>query len=166
MTKAEELLALAHRCETEDPSRELDAAIDAEVRSRMTHPDLPKGYTMARGADHRLARAPYITRDRGPAPAYTTSLDSAVSLKPAGWRFRNMDEGEPTSRHLQPCAEIIPLYGNDAVWTAYTNACGERGRIMGFGKTLPSALTAAALRARAAIEQDQARFAPHPSRTA
>lgn len=81
MTRAE-YEALAMRVEREEPSRELDAAVDCLVRDRMLHPLLPSGFTMAMGADHRLAKAPYITRDHGPAPHYTTSLDAAASLMP------------------------------------------------------------------------------------
>lgn len=67
------------------PNRELDADIHAFIAGRITHHLLPAGYTMAAGADHRLAKAPYITRDRGPSSAYTASIDAAVTLWPNGY---------------------------------------------------------------------------------
>lgn len=72
-------------------SREMDAEIDCVVRDRMTHKLLPPGFTMTRGDDAientSIARAPYIHRDRGPAPNFTTSIDAAITLVPEGWDY-------------------------------------------------------------------------------
>jgi hypothetical protein len=63
MTKADELNALADKCEREEAGRKLDRAIAATIN----------------GGDH----FPYCL-------AYTTSLDAAVSLVPEGWRASDL----------------------------------------------------------------------------
>jgi hypothetical protein len=89
MTPAE-LRALAKRVCEEQPSRELDAEIDALLTGRVTHPLLPVGYTMKAEQQEwraaQLAQSPYISNNRGPALRYTTSLDAAASLIPQGWQ--------------------------------------------------------------------------------
>ncbi len=139
MTTPEALTALADRVEREEPSRELDRAIEIEVRGMLAVTSYPRHYT--------------------------SSLDCAVMILPKGWRLRNMDQGDSGSRYLPPSAEVIPLSANDEVWAAYEAACAKvpSGRLRGGGKTLVGSVAAAALRARAADMQARAVGAPHPS---
>lgn len=67
-TPSDTLRVLADRCEREEPSRDLDAAIFEAVSK------FPANIPVGRGSFNR-------------APAYTTSLDAAVTLVPEGhWR--------------------------------------------------------------------------------
>ena len=65
MTKAEELLELADRCEREEGSRALDAAIKYAVGIK------PRG---------------------GMPKPYTTSLDAAAALKPRHWYVADINQ--------------------------------------------------------------------------
>lgn len=72
------------------------------------------------------------------APVYATSLDAAMTLVPEGWRLRQMN-------FSAPCAD-------DRKWhlNLHGGSVGE-DTFVGRGATPALALTAAALRARAAI---------------
>lgn len=113
MTKRDELLALAERCEkASEGSRELDAAIEAackrcgdcDVMFKVKNPHLNQFVPEERGAvsfyavdddgeAHLLARRA--------APHYTTSLDAAMTLVPkdCGWMTRWPFDGPPTSAY-------------------------------------------------------------------
>lgn len=125
------LLRLADRCEREQPSRELDRAIWLAVvpgaTHKTTHVPHPKGaYTIEEERqDHRLVIV----------PAYTTSLDAAVTLVPDGaeWHWLAVSSdvmGEPMAR----------------VCTVENSQHMKPGRAM----AVALSICAAALRARAA----------------
>jgi hypothetical protein len=107
MTKADELNALADRCEREEPSHNLNCSIGCAV-------DAEPGVM---------------------PPAYTTSLDAAVTLVPEGWNWGVWSNG---------CA---------MTWSDIPSTHVQANR-----RNLPPALAlcAAALRARAALSQTEA----------
>jgi hypothetical protein len=135
-----ELLKLAERCEREAGGMHLDQAILSAL-----------GYTW-RGMAYWHRDGVHMWKH---SSKLTTSLDAAVMLVPEGWRLRNMDQGEPRIRHLPPSAEIVPITGDDATWRAYEAACGDRHRMIGFGISLPMAICAVALKARAALKEQE-----------
>ena len=101
------LLDLAERCEREEPSRVLNEAIERAIHS---------------GGPFPITTAPY-----------TTSLDAAVTLVPAGWIYRLGSFAEEGTHW----AELNqPMHG----------ATTESDRL---AKSVALALCAAALRARA-----------------
>ena len=137
MTKAEELLALAHRCETEDPSRELSEAIAFCAGWRLRHAI--------------WWRNPLSQKWEMGAPKFTFSLDDAVTLIPPNcypkhWG-RFCGHGD-----LWQCE----VGGYTADFVEISQCCEHAAR------TGALALCAAALRARAALLTDGA----VPSRTA
>jgi len=126
MTKADELKALANRCERDEPSRELDGSIAAALG--LEHGPWETVYVETRSIRSGAERA----------PAYTTSLDAAVSLVPAGsfWLRK--------SQYAMTCAcEATDKNG----WFVHIDGKGARPAL---------ALCAAALRARAALPIDGA----------
>jgi len=125
MTDRATLLALADRCEqAAGPDRELDAEIawmlTAQDRKRLGAPDLRREIWHA-----GLPTPAWVLFENVSSfhPAYTASLDAAVTLVPEGWGWMMM--------------------GNAA----------KVGRLPSRGATAPLALCAAALRARAAMAQ-------------
>lgn len=125
MDKRDELLGLAAKCEAASgPDRELDVRIsllisgvvyaESDVADLLRVRDEPTGYGRYRPADE------YV-------PAYTASLDAALTLVPEGAPWKVEDH---------------PVYGIAAV------ADCEQG----WGSTPALALCAACLRARAASQ--------------
>lgn len=114
MTTPEALNALADRVERVEPHALLDAAIHAVVHGAMDLQD--------------------------DQPAYTTSLDAAVTLVPEGW---NWGVDGQSSKQFEA-----------TVWKAASRflVCDDVERY-GRHKVAAAALTAAALRARAAMER-------------
>ena len=113
MTTAAELIALAERCEREEPSAALNFAIWEAVYAR---------------------RAPVGTFEEWVAPAYTASLDAAVTLVPDGWSWF--------------CEGPASISAAAHIWNPSARASAEYRSL---AKTPALALCAAALRARAAI---------------
>lgn len=141
MTSAD-LNKLAERCEAATgPDRELDAAIvlalnpGAEFRPYREGKRVTKCWLF--GADGR------VIRYGGPEdmPAYTTSLDAAMTLVPDSM-------GASVSRHGKrgdDCEAYVGKSDSDARGNFMTQTAH------GNAKTMALALTAAALRARAAL---------------
>jgi hypothetical protein len=132
---AETLLQLAERCEkATGPDRELDDAIllAAHGGSRPMRP--VEGMQNAVTTFH---------------PHYTTSLDAAMALAPEGW-WLTLDR------------YIVSDEPNQLTWRAWFNRLvgdlegsgpAYSQKVLAPGATAALALTAAALRARAAMEQ-------------
>ena len=124
MTRAETLLALAARCEAgTGPDRELDAEIMVAV-----YPDLKLAQSIN---GHWYSISGMHTR----IEEYTDSLDAAVLLVPAGWFVRIAD--------IRFSMVLCEMLRGDKSFAGKVDA-------EGLGGTRPRALTAAALRARAA----------------
>ena len=136
MTDPTTLLALAERCEqAAGPDRELDAEIawmlTAQDRKRLGPPDLRREIWHA-----GLPTPAWVLFENVSSfhPAYTASLDAAVTLVPEGWTWGRFHSGT---------VECMTLNGPD------NSILVERGE----GISTALALCAAALRARAAIAQ-------------
>jgi len=125
MTKADELNALADRVEREDESRKLDDAIWETIEGR---PSYILGHPFKNGNPPR--------RTRLPIPAYTTSLDAAVTLVPEGWHVDVHD----WRWSEEPCWAV-----------AIQRVSGTYTSISVKAKTEAMARVSAALRARAAL---------------
>jgi hypothetical protein len=140
-TKADELNALADQCEREEPSRELDEAIafavfDLEARLYSNRPRVRVMWLYRRGTND------VVFYGASSVPAYTTSLDAAVSLVPENWA---LSLGE-----MRGLPERIRRRGwlND-----HNTPDGKATRWREGNSSSPSlAICAAALRARASIQ--------------
>jgi hypothetical protein len=131
MSRAEELIALAERVEALDgPDREVDRLI------------CPLQGIRSKDEGHSLGRCYYDANGHGvPLPAYTASLDAAMTLVPEGWEW------------------TISAYADGAIATCAPAAKAHPTILVGDGENalLPAlALTAAALRARAAQDLNDA----------
>lgn len=142
MTRADELLALADKAESYVASRLHDIARDQER-------DLHEAIARAVGVPCTVSVGhPALGNVRKvPArlPAYTTSLDCAVTLVPRGWNWMAGNRDLPAARAYvengKPAFKGISSRRNpDRLWFEVTAA------------TPALALTSAALRALAAIE--------------
>jgi hypothetical protein len=131
---AADLLALADRCEREEPSRELEVAIFTAIGLTSVQ---EKHCTMWCRQDGRtdLTRERYIAAW---APYYGSSLDAAVTLVPEGfvWAADNLSGPRAHVVGGEDDAGNVPL---------------EQSDIAGV-KTVALALSAAALRARSATQ--------------
>jgi hypothetical protein len=145
-TRMDELIARLEAAS--EGSRELDAAIHVLITpGGIIHPELPAGYTMT-DLNHPqrnigLARAPYLTTNRGPAPPYTTSLDAALTLAP---------EADPPARlaieRMYSGRDFTRLSHWAYVITGHLETTREA---KGEAASLPLALCIAYLRARREI---------------
>lgn len=147
-TQSEALKALADRVEREEPSRELDAAVDLALGFC---PHINTTYEAVQGDSGRTCddcgadswgnRNAKGRRLHDPAPTYTTSLDAAVTLVPPDcWRETNGPRkylNVPTPSPNRWKAEVTP-------WITGLPC-------MGWAETEAMAICAAALRARAAL---------------
>lgn len=135
----EQLLEVAERVEKATGP---DPVIDAEIhialgRSDGRHIATITGFCAAEGI-------PAI-----PAPAYTSSLDAAMQLVPEGWHAaklgERLDDGDRTRRTYS------------GAWGARLHLTENRLRNLAYGSapTAALALTAACLRARAALLHDR-----------
>lgn len=161
MTKADELNALADRCEREEASCMLDAlierAINPERRAvREAVYGLLRDFPLEKWDDwHAIAQ-------HVGAEDYTTSLDAAVGLVPEGWNW--------SVEHY--CFDaVIPYREPGQKASVWRDSRNPTERIFNIeAKTPALALCAAALRARAALSQTDGQeatgspSAPHPSR--
>lgn len=134
------LLDLARRCEeATGPDRDLDKPIGVAVNdgSYLWTPDWWSGGPdeFLRWPDEPSGEAKYET-----LPYYTASLDAALTLVPAGWMVTLGDNGGGIAGHMFITGCYVDL--TDGALT-------ERGH----AKTRPLALTAAALRAIATMEE-------------
>jgi hypothetical protein len=152
MTKAETLLALAERCEAASgPDRYLDARIWCEVGNHLGFDDPPQKHRLMRPLQPRIcimgrwlgsALDKYPEDVEGVAynwrvPAFSASLDAAMTLRPKGWVLSSV--AEHGAKRAGACWTIPGKYD-----------CGT------MAATPALALTAAALRARASLaSQDQ-----------
>ena len=132
--KRAELLALAERVEAlQGPSRDVDAEIALAVGYANCRP--PSGDNVGRFPHENPYGAGFF------GPAYTIRLDAAMSLCPQPPSFDLSHDHEIQGGKWQ-C-----LVGEDEGWT-------PKGIASGFSPAL--ALTAASLRARAAMEERHA----------
>jgi hypothetical protein len=129
-SKMTELEALAVRCEqASGPDRELDALVCAAA-----------GFTVEYDRKHNDPE-PYYEPVKDYSwqrvPAYTASLDAAMSLVPTDWH--------------------VSINGCNDSWHVRLNetACGTVGVSTGFSTLLCGVLTAASLRAIAGTSQEQ-----------
>ena len=128
MSRKDELLALAERVEAlTGPDREVDAAIAQAVGAE--HGPRETVYYESRSVH-------YIDEI---APAYTASLDAAMSLVPEGWRWHSY---------------YWPRKDGPRLMSLVTNR-PHAGIAHGKAATPALALTAAALRAIATLEGQQ-----------
>ena len=84
---SDDLLKLAARCEAATgPDREIDAAIAATARHGTEHTwayGYPAWLAASDGRVHLAKNGPSFA-----APAYTASLDAAMTLRPKGWDWQ------------------------------------------------------------------------------
>jgi hypothetical protein len=134
MSRREELLALAAKVEAaQGTDRALDMEIDVLLCRGNTH--------VIEYVDGTAQRVPYVDFAYSPrceCPRYTASLDAAVSLVPAGWRW-SLDQTQRAP--FQECGRA----------DLYAPGDGEKPRDVCnvYAATPALALTAAALRALA-----------------
>lgn len=137
---AAEIVRLAERVEqATGPDRELDGAIDRLFNARPKDGDYDEGegafWRVQNGWSGLLVRPDGFARDSFSAANYTASLDAAMTLLDPMWGY---EQRRPSDGCTQACwAELwwVPAFPN---------------KVTGFGQTPALALTAAALRARAA----------------
>lgn len=122
MTKADELNALADRCEREEPSWDLSIDIELALHSGST-------YSALEGV------AVYVNGRHYNPPAYTTSIDAAATLEP---------------KDAQEI--VVRVYPNGRAYVRVTTKRGKVVYCDALDKmvTEPMARCAAALRAMAA----------------
>lgn len=129
------LIGLAERCEAATgPEWELDAEIAFKMGWRKSQ---GHWWTQEQSLAARKAKcAIWATGMPSVLPAFTKSIDAAMTLVPEGWQLRQM-------AFSGPCAD-------DRKWhlNIYGGSVG-RDILVGRGATPALALTAAALRARA-----------------
>jgi hypothetical protein len=119
-----------------EPSREVDAAIFRLLLGTKR----PQQFwnfqgCQPRGADKDKLWLEWTARR---APAYTSSLDAALLLVPDGWRLADLAD---TIEFDKGCRAVVRKRGDTSVATG--SQVEHRG-----AKTLPIALTIAALKAR------------------
>jgi len=134
------LLALAERCEqASGPDRELDGEIARALGWTDVHVSVLNPL-------FQVGRPPGVTGWRDPVPAFTASLDAALTLVPEGWRVNGADWsilGQYSWMLKGPCKKLI--MGADG----YEEAGGDWFK-SGVSLATPAlALCAAALRALA-----------------
>lgn len=134
MTKRDDLLALAERCEkASEGSRDLDARIACVQDNRSI-------YAVVDGNVLGLnSRPPHDMCVVGWAPSYTTSLDAAMTLVPGGyWPIFGIADGDqkPFAIIRHPDEGSMP----NLKWGCWR------------ASSIPLALCAAALRAQAEME--------------
>jgi hypothetical protein len=131
MTKKEEFLALAKRCETEMPSRYLDCDIsNAALGTRL----FPHGASETGIADTNGKGSVW----KAECALYTASIDAAATLRPEGWAYFVEWIGEPFSE------------GRARLWIPQQRAKGLKvENFITQAQTPALALCAAALRALA-----------------
>lgn len=130
-----DLLELAERCEkAEGPDRELDCDIALAVGWDIKHPlaPLPELITTLGIEWLRLAATEYQSTYKE-LPAYTASIDAALTLVPDGRILRQY----MVSRHVPHTCEVAVDYAHGG-WVGHSD------------HSFALALCAAALRARAA----------------
>lgn len=151
-TTAESLNALADRVEREEPSRLLDADIFEAVTGRLDFNKADKSFR-ERGSLLLLTEDDRLNWVY--APAYTTSLDAAVTLFPSKqWGVNWAIEGV----HARGFPDEVAIC--TYVWVDHPTNEASFVRSPGVAeypdalKWLPRLITAAALRARAALLTD------------
>jgi len=138
-----ELLKLAEKCiEAEGPSRELDAKLGAAVGWWIGLNDDPGSWEL---------------------PPYTASIDAALTLAPAGWRWEISNNA--IDRGIDRCVPPNDTYCEVGPWALLERPSPEDEDANWFGvqvagsggKTTALALCAAALKARDAERQKPSR---------
>ena len=124
------LLALADRCEREEPSRLLDVQIAVAALGWRDHNKHDPARQQAQGQMLLLTEDDRLNWRQ--APAFTTSLDAAVTLVPEGrgYVLRSYGDGAGSAIIADPPRDVV--FGKARV-----------------GSNMALALCAAALRARA-----------------
>ncbi len=132
--EATRLLELARSVEADEADRQTEAQIDAMVR-----PGIFAGRSEVDWYGNRrgVNRADLIYLREIGVRHYTTSLDDAMSLRPKGWTIANLGEGDDGTWWCEMREGYLTSYG--AVAISHLKCA-----------TPVLALTAAALRARAA----------------
>lgn len=137
------LIAVAKRCECEAPSRDLDEAVALAIELR------PSGKSVGLldsflAHEHKydfqtawIAHAPW--RDQWPIPAFTTSLDAAVTLVPETWTAWELRSHAAKTRFSSDLSRLTECDASQEDWA--------HGR----GATAALALCVASLRARASM---------------
>ena len=132
VTHQPKLAELAERCEAATgPDRELDCAIAVALNR-----------TDEGGSGFHRVFADDSVFEQVRAQLFTASLDAAMTLVPKDWRRSNLYEAEPQNKSSRG-------------WLEYATLQRRTGgsHVMGTGAIPALALTAAALRARAAMEE-------------
>jgi hypothetical protein len=95
MTDPATFLALADRCEqAAGPDKELDVAIARALDWKpLYRDDYSKWWPPAAVEDSRARKRSILHHPTQPLPAFTASLDAAVTLVPEGWRWVVNDAG-------------------------------------------------------------------------
>lgn len=122
----------------EGPCRETDARIELSRRSFLFGAATVAGFAIA--SDGWLVRGDEQFR----APAYTASIDAALTLVPEGWAWRVMLDGTK----LTPRAELA-----EPVITDFGPGVGLRAQVC--GATPAIALCIASLLARASAQKEK-----------
>lgn len=151
----EVLLDLANRCEREEPSRELDCRIWAEINDyavRVVKNQLigrnrqaPHDECLIGWADKRPIHTLDITFDKTFVARFTTSLDAAVTLVPEAW------EWQTSNRAPKPHAGRAYIHNRELIFAGMSGRTrNPKYRSAECTALTPAlALCAAALRARA-----------------
>jgi hypothetical protein len=143
MTDPTTLLALADRCEqAAGPDRELDVAIARALGWKpLYRDDYSKWWPPAAVEDSRARKRSILHHPTQPLPAFTASLDAAVTLVPEGcdWHCQSNPSVTACWASVSPVKRGIELL--------------EWGSGMRRASTPALALCAAALRARAAMAE-------------
>lgn len=148
MTDKSTLIALADKLEKATaPSRELDALIACACNIR---PDWLRGDTrklVATGRGHVSAGK------HGPgfdAPAYTASIDAALTLRPDGWLLTGLSDGilDPKYRDVRSLTKW--LTGMARLGAVVNGPQDAGGMVSSMGANPAISVAAAALRAHAA----------------
>ena len=156
MTKRETFLALAERCEREQPSRELDC--DIALALGWVWVGISPRYWLEPGMDVAAFQAKPLLLDPRVHLAYprlfTSSIDAAVTLVPDGqwdgtimWNFDELKVGGFVELNCGPVTEL----GEHVACVSSYDGQEERNE-MPTPRPLALALCAAALRAMAAME--------------
>ncbi len=141
----DKLLALAERCEREVPDRR---GLDAEIATALGHSIewVTANYTMELfPAIHWKKPHPYAGM-KEPCPLFTSSLDAAVTLVPAGHLWMVDTNGHGTVGAMTITGFTAEVSTGDP----------EHGIQRGDAETAAAALCAAALRARAFLSKSGA----------
>jgi len=134
-----DLIALAARVEkAEGADRMLDGQIGGALRLTPKRKNIYQ-----RG--HYVGNKPVLLRIDNEWPRFTASLDAAMSLVPEGWS-KSVDDSD------NGVDALVELYNQDLSGRKAIGTWFADGSVFSRGKSWATAITAASLRARAAME--------------